>query len=121
MDVAPYIDSNNRMLVPIRYAANAMGVSDDNIQWNSYTQDRYDLRRYGCRTCHSRQHEPDHFQRNDHDGYGCCKHEQQNLCSGKIHRERTGRKRILGSRYEKQLLSLPKQIPDLSGKDSNIE
>ena len=47
MDVAPYIDSNNRMLVPIRYAANAMGVSDDNIQWNSYTQDRYDLRRYG--------------------------------------------------------------------------
>ena len=38
MDVAPYIDSNNRMLVPIRYAANAMGVSDDNIQWNSYTQ-----------------------------------------------------------------------------------
>ncbi len=38
MDVAPYIDSNNRMLVPIRYAANAMGVSDSNIQWNSYTQ-----------------------------------------------------------------------------------
>ena len=38
MDVAPYIDSNNRMMVPIRYAANAMGVSDDNIQWNSYTQ-----------------------------------------------------------------------------------
>ena len=38
MDVAPYIDSNNRMLVPIRFAANAMGVSDENIQWNSYTQ-----------------------------------------------------------------------------------
>ena len=38
MDVAPYIDSNNRMLVPIRFAANAMGVSDDNIQWNGYTQ-----------------------------------------------------------------------------------
>ena len=38
MDVAPFIDSNNRMLVPIRYAANAMGVSDSNIQWNSYTQ-----------------------------------------------------------------------------------
>ena len=38
MDVAPYIDSNNRMLVPIRYAANAMGVSDSNIQWNGYTQ-----------------------------------------------------------------------------------
>ena len=38
MDVAPYIDSNNRMMVPIRYAANAMGVSDSNIQWNSYTQ-----------------------------------------------------------------------------------
>ena len=38
MDAAPYIDSNNRMLVPIRYAANAMGVSDDNIQWNGYTQ-----------------------------------------------------------------------------------
>ena len=38
MDVAPFIDSNNRMLVPIRYAANAMGVSDSNIQWNGYTQ-----------------------------------------------------------------------------------
>ena len=38
MDAAPYIDSNSRMMVPIRYAANAMGVTDANIQWNGYTQ-----------------------------------------------------------------------------------
>lgn len=38
MDAAPYIDRNNRMMVPIRYAANAMGVTDTNILWNGYTQ-----------------------------------------------------------------------------------
>lgn len=38
MDAAAYIDSNNRMMVPIRYAANALGVTDSNIQWNGYTQ-----------------------------------------------------------------------------------
>jgi hypothetical protein len=38
MDAAPYIDSNNRTMVPIRYIANACGVSDDNITWNQATQ-----------------------------------------------------------------------------------
>jgi hypothetical protein len=38
MDAAPYIDSNNRTMVPIRYIANACGVSDDNITWDQATQ-----------------------------------------------------------------------------------
>ena len=38
MDAAPYIDSNSRTMVPIRYVANACGVSDNNIVWNGATQ-----------------------------------------------------------------------------------
>lgn len=38
MDAAPYIDSNSRTMVPIRYIANACGISDDNIVWNGATQ-----------------------------------------------------------------------------------
>ena len=38
MDAAPYIDSNSRTMVPIRYVANACGVSDNNIVWNGKTQ-----------------------------------------------------------------------------------
>jgi len=34
MDVAPYIDSNGRTQVPVRYLAEAIGVSDSNIVWN---------------------------------------------------------------------------------------
>ena len=38
MDAAPYIDSHSRTMVPIRYVANACGVSDNNIVWNGATQ-----------------------------------------------------------------------------------
>lgn len=37
MDVAPYI-SNDRTYMPLRFAANALGVSDDNIIWNAAEQ-----------------------------------------------------------------------------------
>lgn len=37
MDVAPYI-SNGRTYMPIRYIANAMGISDSNILWDAATQ-----------------------------------------------------------------------------------
>ena len=121
MDVAPYIDSNNRMLVPIRYAANAMGVSDDNIQWNSYTQTGTISGAMGVVrvTVGS-----------------------TNLITsnGTITMDtvavNTNNRIYVPVRYianalgasvswdpplREQLLSLPKQIPDLSGKDSNIE
>lgn len=32
-DVKPYINSSNRTMVPLRAAANAFGISDDNIKW----------------------------------------------------------------------------------------
>lgn len=32
-DVKPYINSQNRTMVPLRAAANAFGISDDNIKW----------------------------------------------------------------------------------------
>lgn len=35
MDVAPFIDANNRTMVPIRFVANALGVSDQNITYNN--------------------------------------------------------------------------------------
>lgn len=38
MDAAAYIDSANRTMVPIRYIANAMGVSEDQVVWNQATQ-----------------------------------------------------------------------------------
>lgn len=37
-DVAPYIDANGRTMLPIRFAANAAGVSDANIFWNPADQ-----------------------------------------------------------------------------------
>lgn len=40
MDAAPYIDSG-RTLVPVRYLADALGVTDSNIQWNPVTQQVY--------------------------------------------------------------------------------
>jgi hypothetical protein len=38
MDVAPYIDTNNRALLPVRFAANATGISDSDIFWNASDQ-----------------------------------------------------------------------------------
>ena len=35
MDVAPFIDANNRTMVPIRYVANALGVADSNITYDN--------------------------------------------------------------------------------------
>ena len=32
-DVKPYINDQNRTMVPLRAAANAFGISDDNIKW----------------------------------------------------------------------------------------
>ena len=37
-DVAPYIDANSRTMLPIRFAAYAAGVSDNNIFWNPADQ-----------------------------------------------------------------------------------
>jgi hypothetical protein len=37
-DVAPYIDASGRTMLPIRFAANAAGVSDANILWNPVEQ-----------------------------------------------------------------------------------
>ncbi|MDA8334865.1 MAG: copper amine oxidase N-terminal domain-containing protein [Peptococcaceae bacterium] len=34
MDVAPYIDSNGRTMVPVRYLAESIGVPESNIGWN---------------------------------------------------------------------------------------
>jgi hypothetical protein len=34
MDVAPYINENDRAVLPVRFAANAAGISDANIFWN---------------------------------------------------------------------------------------
>ena len=38
MDGAPFIDENNRTMVPIRYVANALKVSDDGISYNNATR-----------------------------------------------------------------------------------
>lgn len=38
MDIAPYLDHNNRLMLPVRFVANALGVTDDQIHWNSTTQ-----------------------------------------------------------------------------------
>ena len=35
MDVAPYINVNDRAMLPVRFAANATGISDNNIFWNA--------------------------------------------------------------------------------------
>lgn len=38
MDAAPYVNSANRTMVPLRFLGNALGVSDDNITWDSRSQ-----------------------------------------------------------------------------------
>ena len=38
MDVAPYINANDRAMLPVRFAANATGISDNNIFWNAADQ-----------------------------------------------------------------------------------
>jgi trimeric autotransporter adhesin len=38
MDVAPYLNNNNRLMLPVRFVANALGVTNDQIHWNSTTQ-----------------------------------------------------------------------------------
>lgn len=38
MDAAPYLNSDNRTMVPLRFLGNALGVSDDNITWDSGSQ-----------------------------------------------------------------------------------
>jgi hypothetical protein len=38
MDVAPYINANDRAMLPIRFAANATGITDSNIFWNAGEQ-----------------------------------------------------------------------------------
>ena len=38
MDVAPYTNADKRLMLPARFVANALGVSDDNIIWNNNTQ-----------------------------------------------------------------------------------
>ncbi|MFX4261200.1 copper amine oxidase N-terminal domain-containing protein [Pelotomaculum propionicicum] len=38
VDVAPYVNSANRTMVPLRFLGNALGVSDDNITWDSGSQ-----------------------------------------------------------------------------------
>ena len=70
MDVAPFIDSNNRMLVPIRYAAKRDGRIRLQHSVERLHSDGYDFRCDGRRTGNGRQHESDHFQRNNHNGYG---------------------------------------------------
>lgn len=35
MDAVPFIE-NNRVFVPVRYLASALGISEDNIKWNPY-------------------------------------------------------------------------------------
>ncbi|MCL6576977.1 copper amine oxidase N-terminal domain-containing protein [Kyrpidia sp.] len=34
MDVAPYLKNDGRVMLPVRFVANALGVSDDSIIWN---------------------------------------------------------------------------------------
>ncbi|MGQ9533310.1 MAG: stalk domain-containing protein [Desulfotomaculales bacterium] len=38
MDAAPFIDENGRLLVPVRFLAQAMGVADSAIAWDSGAQ-----------------------------------------------------------------------------------
>lgn len=38
MDVAPYIDGANRTMMPIRYVAEAMGLTENQIVWDQATQ-----------------------------------------------------------------------------------
>ncbi|MBR4015666.1 MAG: InlB B-repeat-containing protein [Anaerotignum sp.] len=38
MDSAPFIDGNNRTMLPVRVIANALGISNENIKWDSATK-----------------------------------------------------------------------------------
>ena len=38
MDVAPYIDGANRTMMPIRYVAEALGLTENQIVWDQATQ-----------------------------------------------------------------------------------
>ncbi|MBX6395485.1 MAG: copper amine oxidase N-terminal domain-containing protein, partial [Alicyclobacillaceae bacterium] len=38
MDVAPYLKNDGRVMLPVRFVANALGVSDDHIVWNGADQ-----------------------------------------------------------------------------------
>ncbi len=38
MDVAPFIDANGRTMVPVRYLAYTLGISDDGIRWDPQSQ-----------------------------------------------------------------------------------
>lgn len=38
MDVAPYLKNDGRVMLPVRFVANALGVNDNNIIWNGADQ-----------------------------------------------------------------------------------
>ena len=38
MDSAPFIDGNDRTMLPVRVVANALGISDDDIGWDNQTK-----------------------------------------------------------------------------------
>ncbi|MBR2594624.1 MAG: copper amine oxidase N-terminal domain-containing protein, partial [Firmicutes bacterium] len=38
MDSAPFIDENDRTMLPVRVVANALGISDDDIAWDDETK-----------------------------------------------------------------------------------
>jgi hypothetical protein len=38
MDVVPYVDANNRLMLPLRFTANALGVAEKDFTWNAETQ-----------------------------------------------------------------------------------
>ncbi|MCL6638038.1 MAG: copper amine oxidase N-terminal domain-containing protein, partial [Alicyclobacillus sp.] len=38
MDVAPYLKNDGRVMLPVRFVANALGVTDDHIVWNGADQ-----------------------------------------------------------------------------------
>ncbi|CAB3395528.1 copper amine oxidase N-terminal domain-containing protein [Kyrpidia spormannii] len=38
MDVAPYLKNDGRVMLPVRFVANALGVTDDHIIWNGADQ-----------------------------------------------------------------------------------
>ncbi|MBR4015075.1 MAG: InlB B-repeat-containing protein [Anaerotignum sp.] len=47
MDSAPFIDGNNRTMLPVRVIANALGITNDNIKWDSATKTAYFTREDG--------------------------------------------------------------------------
>ncbi|MBR4014891.1 MAG: InlB B-repeat-containing protein [Anaerotignum sp.] len=47
MDSAPFIDGNNRIMLPVRVIANALDITNDNIKWDSATKTAYFTREDG--------------------------------------------------------------------------